>query len=400
MGLISSAGGGSMIQNLNKFVFAAFGQILSESSPVRGFPQGQGWTIESVEYHADAVWACRVDGKPTYLDYEQGMTVLAVARRDEAFEYFYLDKPVLLNPGTVFAIIPRGSCVIRRALHSEACWTQLYKLDESILRLNITNQIEIRAIYTFFYQEKEKGFFFKGEVHDLPELVYVDKGVLHNVVDGTDTKLAQGEMMIYGKNLWHMQYADVDTEVSVITISFELSGAPGQLFNRRIPMDAEMVRLLRGMLAEREKNSLYSGDLIVCSLQMLLLRVLQNEKTQPKLKTPTSLYNENAIVNTALSFISANVYQKLSVPFVAQQCNISVSRLTALFQKRLSATPGELIRRTKLEESKILIRGGERNFSEIASLLHYSSVQQLSRQFKSKYGVTPSEFAKSVRPLT
>lgn len=387
-----------MIQNLNKFTFAAFGLILPESLPERGFPQGQEWTVETIEYKTGPVSVCRVDGMPTYLDFERDMTVLAVARPDEALEYFYLDKPVRLNPGIVFAIVPRGSCAIRRALHETGRWTPLYTLDEGVLQLNITNQIEIRGIYTFFYQEKEKGFFFKGEAHDLLELVYMDKGTLHNVVDGTDTMLAQGEMMIYGKGLWHMQYADVDTEVSFVTITFELGGdAPDRLLNRRIPLDSEMVRLLRRMLEEREKNSRYSGDLIICSLQLLLLSILQDDKTDPKLKTPAALHNENAIVNAALSFISSNVYKKLSVPFVAQRCNVSASRLTALFQKRLSITPGEFIRRTKLEESKTLIRDGERNFSEIASLLNYSSVQQFSRQFKTKYGVTPSEFAKSVR---
>ncbi len=387
-----------MIQNLNKFTFAAFGLILQEALPDRGFPQELEWTVETIEYKAGPVWTYRVDGMPTFLDFEKDMTVLAVARPDEAFEYFYLDKPVRLNPGIVFAILPRGSCVIRRALHEEGRWTPLDTLDTSAVQLNITNQIEIRAIYTFFYQEKEKGFFFKGESHDLLELVYMDKGVLHNVVDGTDTILAQGEMMIYGKGLWHMQYADVDMEVSFITITFELGGdAPSQLLNRRIALDFEMVRILRRMLDEREKNSRYSADVIICSLQLFLLSVLQEEGVEPKLKTPSALHNENAIVNSALSFISANVYQKLSVPFVAKQCNVSASRLTALFQKRLSITPGEFVRRTKLEESKTLIRNGERNFSEIASLLNYSSVQQFSRQFKSKYGVTPSEFAKSAR---
>ena len=73
------------------------------------------------------------------------------------------------------------------------------------------------------------------------------------------------------------------------------------------------------------------------------------------------------------------------------------SRLTALFQQRLSITPAEYIRRVKLEESKQLIRAGEMNVSEIAAHLNYSSVQQFSRQFKSKFGISPNEFAKSIR---
>jgi AraC-like DNA-binding protein len=49
-----------------------------------------------------------------------------------------------------------------------------------------------------------------------------------------------------------------------------------------------------------------------------------------------------------------------------------------------------LYRRVKLEESKLLIRAGEMNVSQIAAHLNYSSVQQFSRQFKTKFGVSPN----------
>ena len=169
----------------------------------------------------------------------------------------------------------------------------------------------------------------------------MDKGALHNVVNGTDTQLFQGEMMIYGPGIWHMQYADADVETSFFTVSFDLSGdVPETLFNRKISLSADAAALLRRMLAEREKNEPYSGDIILSSLQTLLLSVLQSgEKAEPRLKTPASLYHENAIVNTVLSFVSAHSTERLSVPYVAKRCNVSASRLTALFQQRLSITP-------------------------------------------------------------
>ncbi len=387
-----------MIQNLNKFTFAAFGQILPESDAQNGFPQEPEWIVERKTYQPGDVWLYRAEGALTCLDIETGIAVLAASRQDEPLEYFYLDKPVRLNAGVLFAIISREECVVRHATLAGGRWQPLYPLDAESIRLDITNRLSVRNIYTLFYQQKEKGFFFKGESHDLLELVYVDKGELHNVVDGADTVLSQGEMMIYGAGSWHMQFAGEGVEVSFITVSFELDGdGVDRLANRRIRLDLEEAGLLRRMLEEREKNGPYSGDLIICSLQMLLLGILQNaNKLEPRQKTPASLHSENAIINAALSYISAHVYEKLSVPTVAKSCNVSPSRLSALFQERLSVTPGEYIRRVKLEESKTLIRAGERNFTEIASLLRYSTVQQYSRQFKAKFGVSPSEFAKSI----
>ena len=69
----------------------------------------------------------------------------------------------------------------------------------------------------------------------------------------------------------------------------------------------------------------------------------------------------------------------------------------SLFQKNLHISPGEYIRRVKLQESKRMIREGKWNFTEISEILQYSTVHHFSRQFKEKFGITPSEYAKSVK---
>ena len=37
------------------------------------------------------------------------------------------------------------------------------------------------------------------------------------------------------------------------------------------------------------------------------------------------------------------------------------------------------------------------NFSQIAAALHYSTIHHFSRQFKEKFGMSPSEYAKSIQ---
>ena len=85
------------------------------------------------------------------------------------------------------------------------------------------------------------------------------------------------------------------------------------------------------------------------------------------------------------------------MPVVAANVEVSASYLTALFHKNLQLSPGEYIRRVKLQESKLMIRENAMNFTEIAATLQYSTVHHFSRQFKEKFGITPSEYAKSVR---
>ncbi len=96
------------------------------------------------------------------------------------------------------------------------------------------------------------------------------------------------------------------------------------------------------------------------------------------------------MVGHAQRFIGQNVRMKLSVPMVAREVGVSPSYLTALFHKNLQISPGEYIRRAKLQESKLMIREGKMNFTEIAQV-HFS------RQFKEKFGITPTEYARSIR---
>ena len=261
-------------------------------------------------------------------------------------------------------------------------------------------QLQVDDVYTFFYQEKEQGFLFPGESHPMAELTYVDQGSLHSVAEGQDLLLKQGDLMIYGPGQWHMQYADIGVAPRYVTISFASRGNRlNALLNRKFTAPQKAVTLLQSMLREQETTDALSGDIILCQLNLLLLLLLR-ETTAPtggKLQTANAVHSENEIIRQAQQFISSHIREKLSVPLVARQVDVSPSYLTALFHKNLQISPGEYIRRIKLQESKQMIRENNLNFTEIAAELQYSTVHHFSRQFKEKFGITPTEYAKSVR---
>ena len=116
-----------------------------------------------------------------------------------------------------------------------------------------------------------------------------------------------------------------------------------------------------------------------------------------KVETARTVHSENEIIRRAQQYITANIRSKLSVPMVAQNVDVSPSYLTALFRKNMQISPGEYIRRMKLQESKQMIRENNMSFTDIAAALHYSTVHHFSRQFKEKFGITPTEYARSIR---
>lgn len=271
---------------------------------------------------------------------------------------------------------------------------------QAVQLLREDRKLHVDGIYTFFYQEKEQGFLFPGEAHPMPELTYVDQGELHSVVDGQDLLLKQGDLVIYGPNQWHMQYADIGIAPRFVTISFDMCGLElTPLLNQKFSAPQAAANLLQSMLREQERMDNFSTDIIVSQLALLLLYLLREteQPTGSKIKSANVVQNENEIIRLAQQYVATHIREKLSVPMVANRVGVSPSYLTVLFHKNLQISPGEYIRRIKLQESKQMIRENNLNFTQIASILQYSTVHHFSRQFKDKFGITPTEYAKSVR---
>ena len=383
-----------MIRNLNQVTFQGFGNVPPErTQSARIFDKN---TVVTLSLDQTEREVCRAKTE-VWVTCSTGMSVLAVSQNGEHFQHYYLDKPVCIKSGVLFSL---SSFMGEAAalLFSEEAPELVGKRSSDSLRVN--HQLKVESIYTFFYQEKEQGFLFPGESHPMAELTYVDQGALHSVAEGQDLLLKQGDMVIYGPGQWHMQYADIGVAPRFVTISFELTGVEmSLLMNRKFTAPQNVVTLLQNMLREQERMDEYSNDIILSQLNLLLLMLLR-ETASPKggkLQTSNAIHSENEIIRQAQQYISSHIREKLSVPLVARQVDVSPSYLTALFHKNLQISPGEYIRRIKLQESKQMIRENNLNFTEIAAELQYSTVHHFSRQFKEKFGITPTEYAKSVR---
>ena len=384
-----------MIRNLNRLSIKAFGAVSPEQNSIPEEAR-QGYR-QDLLLHSGNAPVYRATSS-TWLWGNGGMTVLSVSLDGVDFQHFYLDKYVCLRSGVYFSLAP--FCVVTASARLSA---QLPPEDTGAhLRQQdflLKPQLQVNALYTFFYHEKERGFFFPGEAHHMLELTYVDRGSLHSVADGQDLLLQKGDLTVYGSDQWHMQYADMDVAPRYVTISFDIEGQlPPQLIGKKFTCAQQEVTLLQQMLREQERIDEHSAGLVVALLsQLLILLARQEIPSSAKPRSSNALHSENEIIRRAQQYISENIRQKLSVPIVARMVDVSPSYLTALFHKNLQISPGVYIRRIKLQESKQMIRENSMNFTEIAAVLQYSTVHHFSRQFKEKFGMTPTEYARSVR---
>ena len=375
-----------MIRHLNPEGFRQFGTILADRSAMAGKPNHH-----SVYLPEGTVTAYRTVAA-LWLGPESGLAILSVSADGAHFADFYLDKAVQLKSGIWFRLTGFGG----KATVQQSGISMPLQLGQQVNNRDfaVRPKVRVECLYTLFYQEKEAGFFFPGESHPMAELLYVDKGSLHSVADGQDLQLQQGDLVLYAPDQWHMQYADPDQAPQMVTIGFWARGVRWDaLCNRRFQPDQEITTLVRQILREQQQGN----DDSIFSLLTLLLLHLQKSEAKAASGVQSVVSGENTIIRNAQQFVQEHVEEKLTVPVVAESIGVSASYLTALFHKHLQLSPGEYIRRIKLGRSKQLIREGQMNFTQISESLQYSTVHHFSRQFKQMFGMTPTEYAKSVR---
>jgi len=91
-----------MIQHLNPVHFQQFGTILPERRHGSPAPQhDESWQTLRLSTEDSPVYLSEAE---TQLCASEGITILSVSQDGIRFQDFYLDKPVVLNPGISFCL--------------------------------------------------------------------------------------------------------------------------------------------------------------------------------------------------------------------------------------------------------------------------------------------------------
>ena len=84
--------------------------------------------------------------------------------------------------------------------------------------------------------------------------------------------------------------------------------------------------------------------------------------------------------------------EEIAVEKLAAEVNLSASRLRALFKAATKQTIPQYVKEKKLEQARKLLRATYLRISEIALQVGFNDVCNFVRDFKKKYGLTPTEY--------
>ncbi len=102
-------------------------------------------------------------------------------------------------------------------------------------------------------------------------------------------------------------------------------------------------------------------------------------------------------IKEPIEFVRENYAKDISIEELAKLAFISVSALERRFKKYLSKTPKQFINEVRLENARRMLIESRLPIAEIAFRSGFSEHSYFSRQFKSQFGILPSQLREGMK---
>lgn len=319
-----------------------------------------------------------------------------------------------------------GGKVTVHPRHSQSCYEERAMNYQGIA---LDSELQIEQLFSLHYFEYMNSFYFPGESHSFWEFVCVDKGEVTIGADDRSFLLTQGEIAFHQPDEFHWVRAGGKAAPNLIVISFSSDSPLMDFFRNKVLRITEtdrriLARIIKeartflcGRLDDPYQTSLSVRDdappgaaqiIRICLEQFLigLVRRCGEEETNslPPATSyiPDKISKENAdeeLFSQITEYLSENLNARITIDKICSDNLIGRSRLQKLFREQCGQGIIEYFSQMKIDMARQLIRNEQLNFTQIAEALGYSSIHYFSRQFKKLTGMTPSEYASSIKAM-
>lgn len=102
-----------------------------------------------------------------------------------------------------------------------------------------------------------------------------------------------------------------------------------------------------------------------------------------------------ARILTSMRFIEEHLAEKLTVEDLAKRAGMSESHYAHRFSSVVRVSPKRFVRQARLERARTLLMESGTRANEVASLVGFESPAHFTREFKRRFGVTPSHYLRA-----
>ncbi len=172
--------------------------------------------------------------------------------------------------------------------------------------------------------------------------------------------------------------------------------------NKNTPFAANSTKVEINELLQRYINDLMyyfnhqeaiNEELLKLKLKELIVLLLQLENAIEVIQIMSNLFEKKTFEFKEV--IKAHICSPLSIDELAQLTNLSRSSFKKKFKQVYNDTPNRYIINRRLEKVATLLPNSDESISNIAYDCEFKTLAHMSRVFKAKYGMSPSEYRQS-----
>lgn len=388
-----------MFNKTTSFLFSKYGEIVNELNRRQPLKLSHS-VIKLKDKKFDTYYAYNHD---VCIKVLSGIVMLVVTTDDDAKEYerFVIHRVVKIKKGVKFNFISiTSNAKVELETEFKAKKTSFDTYEKMPVTYDpIVPTFDIKEILGYYYQVRNASYTFPGEKHDFWELTFIDNGELKTTVDGETYKLDELDLILYAPGQYHTQETGDAQSCSYLTILFDMNIPDSYLITNRVyNAHRDIHHALNNFIKVSTNDLLYDSELMLCYIRELIIKILQYDflSSSPVASTPMQQRFENELLNEIVIYINDMIYEQLTIEEICLKFSVSRSSLQTLFKNNIGVAPKQYISDLKLKKSKLLIKESIYTISEIASMLGFTSIHYFSRKFKQQFGITPTDYAKTI----
>jgi len=290
-------------------------------------------------------------------------------------------------------------------------------------RTALNKVLSIDHIVMIHYYEHMSDFHHTSAFNNFWGILCVDEGEVEVLTSKSTYIIRSGNLIFHKPNALHNVQINGPVASNFVTIAFESDSECINFFEDKIIKINELERNLMTQIIIEARQGFSSPlndpylrsmtkatdppfaceQLIKMYLEQILISLIRKETLLFNVQLPIKSIKQKSnieLFNRIVDYLQAHIYCKLSIEQICKDNLIGRSHLQRLFTNQANCGIIEYFSMLKIEQAKQLILRQQLNFSQIADSLGYTSIHYFSRRFKKITGMTPSEYAYSIKDLS
>ncbi|XEC97488.1 helix-turn-helix domain-containing protein [Paenibacillus tarimensis] len=206
--------------------------------------------------------------------------------------------------------------------------------------------------------------------------------------DRLETALSAGNIQTTTNFIHKFQEKMMDSDYSLEVIHLAVVRLTATLYQVMLRHELQDVfKVTADFFTSFKKDTLKETLHHVLEYCQKVVRFIEDSQNNTRTSTMIDIKN----------YIDQNLDQDISLDALSERFSFSISYISRTFSEIFQVSFSEYLTGMRLERAAESLCGSSKSVTEISSMVGYRNVQYFCTKFKNKYGVTPSQYRKSMQ---